>query len=130
LAGGSTIELDGNHRRANWVVAMWNCLSRCFRLVAGSFIFCEAAAFRAAGGFSETLFAAEEIELSTKLKRLARKRRRKVVILARHPLLTSARKVHLYGTLEHLRFVIRAMIAPQKVLTSREACYTWYDGRR
>src|SRR3974390_2091385 len=62
LAGGSTVKLDGDYPKANWVVALWNLLSRGFKLLAGSFIFCEAKAFRAVGGFSEELFAGEEIE--------------------------------------------------------------------
>ena len=66
------------------------------KLLAGSFIFCEARAFRQVGGFSNELFAGEEIDLSRRLKRLARERKKRIVILHRHPLLTSARKMHLY----------------------------------
>jgi glycosyltransferase involved in cell wall biosynthesis len=130
LAGGSTVALDGHHRTANYVVGLWNWLSRRFKFMAGSFIFCEATAFRTAGGFSEELFAGEELELSQKLKDLARKRGKKIVILHQYPLATSARKVELYRTRDHLRFFLKAMFARRKVLTSREACYTWYDGRR
>ena len=130
LAGGSTVELDGNHPKATWVVGLWNFLSRRCRLLDGSFIFCEAEAFRAVGGFSQELYAGEELELSQKLKRLARERGKELVILHRHPLMTSARKVHLYSTREHLWFIVKAAFARRKMLTSREACFTWYDGRR
>jgi glycosyltransferase involved in cell wall biosynthesis len=130
LAGGSTVQLDGDHPKANWVVGLWNCLSRSFNLLAGSFIFCEAATFRVVGGFSEELFAGEELELSQKLKRAARKQGKLMVILHQNPLITSARKVQLYRTQDHLWFFIKALFARRKILTSREACYTWYDGRR
>ena len=130
LAGGSLVKLDGNYARANLVVGFWNWISRTFRLLAGSFIFCETAAFRAVGGFSEELFAGEELDLSQKLKRLARRQRKKICILDRFPLVTSARKIHLYSTREHLWFVLKAALAHRKVLTNRDACYTWYDGRR
>jgi glycosyltransferase involved in cell wall biosynthesis len=130
LAGGSTVKLDGDHPKANWVVGLWNCLSRSFNLLAGSFIFCEAASFRAVGGFSVELFAGEELELSQKLKREARKQGKLMVILHQNPLITSARKVQLYRTQDHLWFFIKALFARRKILTSREACYTWYDGRR
>lgn len=130
LAGGSTVKLDGDHPKANWVVGLWNCLSRSFNLLAGSFIFCEAATFRAVGGFSEELFVGEELELSQKLKRVARKQGKRVVILYQNPLITSARKVQLYRTQDHLWFFIKALFARRKILTSREACYPWYDGRR
>jgi glycosyltransferase involved in cell wall biosynthesis len=130
LAGGSTVRLDGDHPKANWVVGLWNCLSRSFNLLAGSFIFCEATAFRAVGGFSEELFAGEELELSQKLKRVAREQNKRVVLLHLHPLITSARKVQLYRTRDHLWFFIKAMFARRKILTSRDACFPWYDGRR
>jgi glycosyltransferase involved in cell wall biosynthesis len=130
LAGGCTVRLDGKHRPANAVTRLWNGISRAGTFLAGSFIFCEAAAFHEAGGFSPDLFAGEEIDLSRRLKRLARQRGKRMVILHRHPLVTSARKVHLYTLREHLRFLLKTVMRPRKVLTSREACHTWYDGRR
>ena len=57
-----------------------------------SFIFCEAAAFRELGGFSQELYAVEEIDLFARLKRRARRDGREIVILHRHPLRTSDRK--------------------------------------
>lgn len=130
LAGGSTVKLSGNYPKANCVAESWNLVSRLCRWVAGSFIFCETNAFREIGGFSHELFATEEIELSKRLKKLARARGKKIVILHRHPLLTSARKLHLYTAREHLTFMARTVLAGGKTLNSREACHTWYDGRR
>jgi glycosyltransferase involved in cell wall biosynthesis len=130
LAGGCTVRLDGNHRLGNAVTELWNGISRTLRWVAGSFIFCDAEAFRTIGGFSNELFAAEEIDLSKRLKKLARKTGREVVILTRHPLVTSARKVHLYTLREHLAFLTRTILAGGRTLNDRAACHTWYDGRR
>ena len=130
LAGGVTIRLEGRHRGPALVVAGWNFLSRTARWVAGSFIFCEAAAFRQIGGFNQELFASEEIDLSTRLKKLARRCGRRVVILHRHPLTTSARKIHLYTPWEHIRFVARTILLLGRPLRHRDACVTWYDGRR
>lgn len=130
LAGGCTVKLAGNHRTASAVTQLWNWISRTCRWMAGSFIFCEAAAFRAVGGFSLELYAGEEIELSRRLKKLARQSRRRIIILHRHPLVTSPRKVHLYTPQEHLRFFGRAILGGRRVLGNRSACHTWYDGRR
>ena len=41
------------------------------RWLAGSFIFVDAAAFRKLGGFSDKFFAAEELDLSRRLKKMA-----------------------------------------------------------
>jgi hypothetical protein len=68
--------------------------------------------------------------LSKRLKKLARVREKRVVILHRHPLITSARKIHLYTPREHAAFMLRTLLAGGKTLTNREACHTWYDGRR
>ena len=129
LAGSTTIRLDVKHFLADWVVWMWNFASRRRRLLAGAFIFCEAAAFREVGGFSNELFAAEELELSGRLGQLARKTGKRVVVLHRHPMLTSGRKVRLYALREHLKFIVRVILDPSS-LSRREACTLWYDGRR
>ena len=129
LAGGSTVRLDSRHWLSELVNAFWNFLSRSCRLLAGSFIFCETAAFRKIGGFSEKLFAGEELELSGRLKKLARETGRAMVILHRHPLVTSARKLRLYSYREYFRLMLRAGFN-RRTLADRQACYMWYDGRR
>ncbi len=130
LAGGCTVQMDGNHPLANFGTSLWNRLSRKRRLLAGSFIFCEAAAFRKVGGFSGELFAGEELDLSKRLGDLARELGREIVILHHHPLLTSSRKMRLYSTWELLRFVLRAGLNHRRILRDRAACHSWYDGRR
>ena len=130
LAGGCTVRVEGCNPAGTLITRLWNGISRTGGLLAGSFIFCEAGAFREAGGFSNELFAGEEIELSRRLKQLARARKKRLVILHRHPLLTSARKMHLYTVREHLRFLMKAALSHKRILSSRDACHTWYDGRR
>lgn len=130
LAGGSTVRMIGESRWAHRLCRFWNWLSLRHGLLAGSFIFCEATAFRTVGGFSEELFAAEEIDLSRKLGKLAAKQGKQIAILQRHPLLTSDRKVHLYSRWEHLGFIVRTVLGLGRSLRSREACFQWYDGRR
>jgi GT2 family glycosyltransferase len=125
VGGGCTVTLAEAPLAVRAWVGGWNLLSRMVRWAAGSFLFCEAAAFRAVGGFSEELFAAEEIDLSRRLKRRGR-----FVILHRHPLVTSARKLELYSYGEHLVFMWKMLSAGRRTLRSREACSVWYDGRR
>ena len=105
-------------------------MSRIRKWAAGSFIFCEAAAFREAGGFSEELYASEEIDFFKRLKLLARQQNRRIVILHHTPLLTSARKMHLYTPWEHLKFLGKTVLVGGRTLRQRDACLTWYDGRR
>ena len=130
LGGGATVELDATRGWLSWVTGTRNLLSRIKHWAAGSFIFCEAKAFRVLGGFSEELYAAEELEFSERLKRLARLQRKRMVILHRHPLLTSARKAHLYRKREHLRMLVGTVWRRGANLKERSACALWYDGRR
>lgn len=130
LAGGATVRLEDGYPVANFFTGAWNWLSRCRLLLAGSFIFCEAQAFRKIGGFSHELFVGEELDLSVRLKQLGRETGKRIVILHRHPLVTSARKVRLYSGRELLWFFLRAAFRQKATLESRAACHPWYDGRR
>jgi glycosyltransferase involved in cell wall biosynthesis len=130
LAGGVTLHYDTTRLDIRIPLAIWNAVSRLTKWAAGSFMFCEAAAFRELGGFSEALYAAEEVDFFRRLKKLARARRRRIVILHRHPLLSSARKAKLYTWREMARFLLRMAASRGRSLRSRDACQPWYDGRR
>ena len=130
LAGGSTVRIELRGLFYDAVVGWWNLVSRTLKWAAGSFIFCEAAVFREVDGFTLTLYAAEEIDLFRRLKRLARGRGRSIVILQRHPLLTSARKAHLYTPRESLLFWIKTAFTAGRTLRSSRDSFPWYDGRR
>lgn len=130
LAGGSTVRLDERDFAGDALTGLWNAISRVKKWAPGSFIFCEGTAFREVGGFSDKLFASEELELFQRLHKLARRRRKKIVILHRHPLITSARKARLYSKREHLRFMCKTVLSLGRTLQSAAECHTWYDGRR
>jgi glycosyltransferase involved in cell wall biosynthesis len=130
LAGGSTIAPEGEAFAFRLAVRAWNAVSRLNKWGAGAFIFCDAAAFRELGGFSEDLYASEELDFFRRLKPLARRRSRKILILHRHPLHTSDRKVRLYTWRELFGFLGRMMLHPRRTLRSASSCNTWYDGRR
>ena len=130
LAGGATIRLDQKYLVAELVAPLWNLASRWRRLLAGAFIFVKKSVFEEVGGFSHELFVGEELELSQRLKKLAKKTAKRVVIIHRHPLLTSARKMQLYTLRQHLAFLLCILLDPYRVTKSREKAHLWYDGRR
>jgi glycosyltransferase involved in cell wall biosynthesis len=130
LGGGATVAYETRDTTLRLSVGIWNLLSRAARWAAGSFIFCEAQAFRELGGFSQELYAGEEIDFSRRLKRLARQRGREVVILHRHPLRSSDRKAHLYTSREYFAFLLKLLFLGGRTMKDRKACYPWYDGRR
>jgi glycosyltransferase involved in cell wall biosynthesis len=130
LAGGSTIVADSSSAGYRFSIRAWNLISRMTRWAAGSFIFVERKTFEAMGGFSTELYASEELDLFARLKKQARAKDKRIVILHQHPIRTSDRKVHLYGWKTLFKAAGRFILSPRKGLRSREACHPWYDGRR
>lgn len=131
MLAGTTMTMDEATFLFRFACAVWNRMSRLRRLVAGSFILVRAAAFREVGGFDLKFFAGEEIDLALRLqKAVGRRERQRTVILHRHPLLTSARKLRLYRKGELLRFLFKSLFRPMKTASSRADCALWYDGRR
>ena len=92
VAGGASLRLDG---RVPWhgrvLLALVRAGMRLGRLAAGCFVFSTRAAFEAAGGFDETLFATEEIALSRALARQGR------VVILRETVLSSGRKLRTHS---------------------------------
>ncbi len=130
IFGGSTAEMETSTRAGRAGILLWNTISRVCKWAAGSFIFCDAAAFRQVGGFSNELFAGEELDLSNKFKKLARATGKRVVILRSHPLMTSSRRLRNYTSGELLSLLMRAILSPRRFMRSRKQCDVWYDGRR
>jgi glycosyltransferase involved in cell wall biosynthesis len=130
LAGGSTLRMDEKSFNGSIASGVWNRISRWTKLMAGSFIFVEAEVFHRVGGFSHEWFVGEELELSRRLMKLARKTERRLVILHRNPLQTSARKIRLYTPWEHLGFLARTLLSGGGSMRDRKSNHLWYDGRR
>jgi glycosyltransferase involved in cell wall biosynthesis len=128
LAGGATVRMDRKHLWGAQVVRTWNFISRWKLYFAGSLIFVEMAAFRQIGGFNNELFMSEDIDISRRLNQLARETGKQIVILHRHPIVVSARKLKLYSVREWTYFLVKATISPYRIM--RVPANIWYDGRR
>ncbi len=79
------------------------------------------------GGFSERVYASEEIWLSRALGRWGRPRGLPFVILRDHPVLTSGRKALWYPVPVLLAVMIGFLFFPFLV-RSRRFCWLWYRG--
>lgn len=130
IGGGSVLHMDVKQFAARCALKGWETLSRTFGWAAGSFLFCRTDAFIAVGGFSTELFASEEIDLSKKLKKEGARSGRKMRILTKHPLRSSARKLSLYSVRDHARFIFRTLLSGGRTLKRRDACEIWYEGKR
>jgi glycosyltransferase involved in cell wall biosynthesis len=99
-------------------------LYRALGLASGCFLFCTRAAFRAAGGFDERLFGAEEAALSRALRRQGR------FVVLRESVTTSGRKLRAHSAREVLGVVARLALAGPRAVRRRKGLEIWYGERR
>lgn len=127
---GSTLQMQGLPWWANWTLQLWTGMSILFRWAAGALVVCRSDAFRDVGGFNQELYAGDEINLSEHLKQWGRQRGLQFIILTKHPLETSSRKVALYSGREIAGQIIRVILHPRRTLQDKKQLSIWYDGRR
>lgn len=127
---GWTLRMQGIPRWANSILQLWMGASILFRWASGAMLVCRSDAFRDVGGFTQELYAAEEIRLSKQLKRWGRQCGLQFTVLTQHPLETSARKVALYSVGEIAGQILRVILHPRRTLQDKKQLSVWYDGRR
>ncbi|SCY08281.1 Glycosyltransferase involved in cell wall bisynthesis [Nitrosospira sp. Nl5] len=127
---GSTIRMQGLPWWANWTLKLWTGTSILFRWAAGALVVCRSDAFRDVGGFDQELYAADEVTLSQQLKKWGRQRGLQFVILTKHPLESSPRKILLYSRREITAQILRVILHPRRTLQDKKRLSVWYDGRR
>ena len=125
VGGGATLEVEG---RVPWWASLLVVLvgewMRVMRWAAGCYVYCTRAAFDAAGGFDEQLFATEEIAFSRALKRLGR------VVILREPVVTSGRKLRTHAFREFLPVAGGIFSRGTAALRRRDKLSVWYGERR
>lgn len=126
IGGGSTIVPDQPIQGfGEKVLAFWNWISVKTQTAAGCFIYCRRDAFEQIGGFSNKLYAGEELLLSRELKKQARQSGQHFLILTAAPVTTSTRKLDWYSPLQIILQFLMLML-PGATL-SRRMCSMWYD---
>lgn len=123
--GGSTLVFDETPPDAESMVRSWTWISTRLRLAAGSFIFCLREGFDAIGGFSEAVYASEEIWFSRRLKRWGRQRDLEFLVLDSAPVVTSARKLEWFSPRRIAIHTLVLALLPFLV-RFRAMCGPWY----
>lgn len=126
VAGGALIRFDG--RVPLWAKGLLSCLLlptyRILRLVAGCYLFTTREAFEACGGFNESLFGGEEVDLAWKLKKQGKFR------VIRERVTTSGRKLRCYSFGEIMGPLVRGALQGRRFARSRAGFDLWYKPRR
>ena len=131
VGGGATVKFEvKQHWMFSLCLVVWNAVSRVMRLPAGSYIFCRAKDFRELNGFSEKLYASEEIDFGRRLKKLGKKRQQRMQIFTQTPISTSDRKAYCTSIGEILKLVFLWVFTTGRSVRKAENCGYWYDGQR
>ena len=126
VGGGSVIKFESEVSALGRIgISLWEHISRFTRIAAGSFIFCRREAFKAVGGYDESLYASEEVRFSRLIKKWGRSNNLDFVILDKAPALTSARKLNWYSGPQILGWIALMILMPLAV-RSRRLCSFWY----
>ncbi len=130
VGGGCDMVIDRAPALGRLIVFVARKFMKLTKNAGGAFLFCRADAFREVGGFSEDVYAAEEILMSKALKRWATPRGLQFVFLTRKPLLISGRKFYLYSYWDFLKIFLYALFSRKRTLGSKDRLGYFYDGRR
>jgi glycosyltransferase involved in cell wall biosynthesis len=124
--GGATVAFDQLPSAASrYGLSLWNGLSRKMRLAAGCFVYCRRDAFAAVGGFSEAVYASEEIWLSRRIRRWGRARGQEFCIIVEYPAVSSGRKMEWFGPLQQAALLLMVIVFPFFV-RFKALCGFWY----
>jgi glycosyltransferase involved in cell wall biosynthesis len=121
--GGAQVVMDPRPGFAvRGVLGLWNFYSRLFKLPAGCFFFCERAGWEAVDGFSEAVYASEEIWFARKLKKWGKPQNKTLIILP-GSITTSNRKTD--NPVRVLGWMMFLLLCPIAV-RYRWLCGYWY----
>jgi len=124
--GGARVGFDHLPSRASRAgLAAWNALAERLHLAAGCFVYASSEGFRAIGGFSEAVYASEEIWLSRRLHRWGRERDEKFCIIRDYSAVSSGRKLEWFGPWQQAGLLLLVLLFPFFVRFKR-LCGFWY----
>lgn len=125
VGGGARLTVDG------WIplygrmlLKITGVVMRTADLIAGCYFFCTRAAFDAAGGFDESVYAAEELVLSRRLARIG------WIAILDAPVVTSGRKLREHSGWEMVRLLGALVRRGPAVVRTRDDLALWYGKRR
>jgi len=124
--GGARVAFETPDRILyRWGTVFWNAIALRLNLAAGCYVFATREAFEATGGFSEQVYAGEEILFSLGMHRWGRRHGQRFRVLREPRVLTSARKAEWFSLWQHLTLLTLLTVFPF-ALRSRRLCGFWY----
>jgi glycosyltransferase involved in cell wall biosynthesis len=127
IAGGGTwIEPATRNAKINFFYFIWGIYVTFSRVGVGM-MHCRKADFEGFGGFDESIYAAEDLQLAYDLKKLGKARGQKFKLIRKGWIITSTRKLDQASFGELFVKMIGFGFGLQKKIRSKDYCEHWYD---
>jgi glycosyltransferase involved in cell wall biosynthesis len=127
IAGGGTwIEPARRNLKINFFYLVWDLYVTVSRVGVGM-MHCRKADFDSFGGFDETIYAAEDVQLAYDLRKLGRPRGQKFNLIKKGWIITSTRKIDQTPLGEMITRLIGFGFGLQKKIRNKEYCEHWYE---
>jgi len=126
VGGGVIVAPDRTLEPASQsILDAWNRFSRLFNIAAGCFVYCERVAFEGVGGFSQRVYASEELWFSLHMHFWAWRRGKRFRVIWDQPVVTSIRKLDWFSPARLALSSLLLTLFPF-ALFSRRLCHFWY----
>jgi glycosyltransferase involved in cell wall biosynthesis len=127
IAGGGTwIEPERRNLKISSFYFVWGIYVRFSRVGVGM-MHCRKADFDSFGGFDETIYAAEDVQLAYDLKKIGKPRSQKFELIKQGWIITSTRKIDQTPLRVMIGKLMGFAFGLQKKIRSKEYCEHWYE---
>jgi len=127
VGGGVVVAADRPlEPAAQSIFDAWNRFSQLFNIAAGCFVYCERVAFEAIGGFSQRVYASEELWFSIHMNLWAWRNGKRFRVIRDQPAVTSIRKLDWFSPARLMLSSLLLTFFPL-ALFSRRLCHLWYQ---
>jgi len=126
IAGGGTwIEPESRNLKISFFYLLWGLYVRSSGVGVGM-MHCRKADFDAFGGFDETIYAAEDVQLAYDLKKIGKPRGQRFELIKKGWIITSTRKIDQTPLLTMIAKLIGFGFGLQKKIRDKKYCEHWY----
>lgn len=126
VGGGTWIEPARRNLKINFFYFIWGIYVRCSRVGVGM-MHCRKADFFSFGGFDESIYAAEDVQLAYDLRKIGKPRGQKFNLIHDGWIITSTRKIDQTPLHVMIGKLIGFGFGLQKKIRSKKYCEHWYE---
>lgn len=126
VGGGTWIVPARKTLKIRFFYLLWH-IYVAFSRVGVGMMHCRKADFDAIGGYDETIFAAEDVQLAYDLKKLGKLRGQKFNLIKKGWIITSTRKIDQTPLLTMVAKLIGFGFGLQRKIRDKEYCEHWYE---